>query len=270
MRKYLKSAWIGLCLVVGMMVWGVTTVFAETTIRITNGEWEPYLSEYTDHYGLASHIVSEAFKLEGIKVAWGFFPWKRAYELAKAGRDWDASVVWRSTAETQAAFWVSDPVVNTSYVFFHLKSYPFHWESVYDLAGRKIGWTRGYQYPKEFMNAVNEGKIKVDIVTTDEQNYRKLLAGRIDIFPNDAIVGYAQIRKTFSPEEVQQFTHHPKELEKSTLHLMISKNCRNASLFLEQFNAGLKRLQDDGRIEQMYRDFEAGKYDRLPNKKHEP
>ena len=38
-----------------------TDVFASNTIRITNGEWEPYLSEYSYEYGLASHIVSEAF-----------------------------------------------------------------------------------------------------------------------------------------------------------------------------------------------------------------
>ncbi len=47
-----------------------TTVFADSpkTIRISNGEWAPYMSENSAHYGLASHIVSEAFKLEGITV----------------------------------------------------------------------------------------------------------------------------------------------------------------------------------------------------------
>lgn len=50
-----------------------STTYAATTIRITNGEWEPFLSEYSYEYGLYSHIVSEAFKLEDIEVEWGFF-----------------------------------------------------------------------------------------------------------------------------------------------------------------------------------------------------
>lgn len=32
------------------------------TIHITNGEWEPYLSEYSYEYGIASHIVTEAVR----------------------------------------------------------------------------------------------------------------------------------------------------------------------------------------------------------------
>lgn len=269
MKKQIMCTIMCLNLLVGLMLCGAAVVFAEPTIRITNGEGEPYLSEYAYQYGLASHIVSEAFKLEGIQVTWGFFPWKRAFEIAKEGKDWDASVVWRSTEETKAAFLLSEPVVKTSYVFFHLKSYPFDWKSVNDLVGRKIGVTRGYQYGKEFMAALDEGKIVVEFVTTDEQNYKKLLSGRIAIFPNDPIVGYTQIRNTFSPEEARQFTHHPKEFEQSTLHLLISKNCQHGPLWLEKFDVGLKKLQDSGRLEQMYKDLEAGKYNEQQKKWNE-
>ncbi len=61
---------------------------AETSIRITNGEWEPFMSEYSAHYGINSHVVSESFRLEGINVVWKFFPWKRAYICAMI-RLWD-------------------------------------------------------------------------------------------------------------------------------------------------------------------------------------
>ncbi len=32
-------------------------LFAKTTIRITNGEWEPFMSEYSYQYGINSHII---------------------------------------------------------------------------------------------------------------------------------------------------------------------------------------------------------------------
>ncbi len=237
-------------------------LFAETSIRITNGEWEPFMSEYSAHYGMNSHVVSEAFKLEGINVIWGFFPWKRAYINAKEGRYWDASATWWPVEETQEAFLISDSISTTSFVFFYLKTKKFDWQSIDDLKGLRIGGTLEYDYGKDFMTAMTANKIYVELVPKDEQNYKKLLADRIDIFPNDPIVGYAQIRNCLPPEQAELIRHHPKEFEKTTLNLIISKRSKNALFFLEKFNSGLKKLQKSGRFDQMLNDLEAGKYDK--------
>ncbi len=239
-----------------------TIIYAQTTIRITNGEWEPFMSEYSPHYGVNSHIVSEAFKLEGINIKWEFFPWKRAYILAKKGKEWDASATWWPAEETKEAFLLSEPVSKTSFVFFHLKSYKFDWESINDLKGIIIGGTLEYDYGKDFMTAMEEKRIFVDSVPHDEMNYKKLLGGRIQIFPNDPIVGYAQIRNSLSPDKAKLITHHPKEFEKSTLHLIISKKCKNGKFFLDKFNSGFKKLKESGRFDQMFRDLDDGKYDK--------
>lgn len=234
----------------------------ETTVRITNGEWEPYLGEYCPHYGLSSHIVSESFKLEGIKVEWRFFPWKRSFIMAKEGKNWDASCCWWPGGEIGQNFLVSEAVNESSVVFFHLRSFKFDWKSLDDLKGLRIGGTFEYEYSKEFMAAMNENRIYVETVPRDELNYRKLLAGRIDIFPNDPIVGYSQIRNNFPPEKAELFTHHPKELQSTTLNLIISKQCKNGKFFLDKFNSGLKKLKDSGRFDQMLKDVMNGKYDK--------
>jgi polar amino acid transport system substrate-binding protein len=242
---------------------------SETTIRITNGEWEPYLSESSYQYGLASHIITEAFQLEGISIAWGFFPWKRSYELARMGH-WDASAVWWPTEDAKRDFWISDPVVGTSFVYFYLKEKPFDWDSIDDLKGLKIGITLGYDYGEAFMSAMQRGQIQVDAHSQDELNYKKLLLGRIDVFPNDPLVGYAQIKNNFSPEEAERFTHHPKEFEQSTLSLIISRNTDKGKYFLEKFNAGLAKLKESGRLAQMLSEKETGKYDKQPRKWRQP
>lgn len=236
--------------------------FAETTINITNGEWEPYLSEYSYEYGLASHIISEAYKLEGIKVKWGFFPWKRAYENAKYGQEWDASAVWWPTDEAKEQFLITDPVINTSFVFFHLKTRSFDWKTVEDLKGLAIGVTRGYDYGKPFMEAVKNKQLSVDEASADELNFKKLLKGRFDIFPNDPIVGEAQIRNSLTAAEAQLITHHPTEFSINTLNLIISKKSKNGQMFLEKLNSGLIKLKKSGKLDQMYKDLRAGKYDK--------
>lgn len=240
---------------------------AQTIIRITNGEWEPHLSSQSYEYGLSSHIVKEAFKLEGINVEWGFFPWKRAYEIAKDGEFWDASAIWWPTQQTKKDFLISDPVMKSSLVFFHLKTHDFHWESTDDLKDLTVGLTRGYGYGDALLNAQQKNIIYTETVTTDEQNFMKMLSGRIDIFPNDRVVGYTQLRNSLK-SDAPLFTHHPKEFEVRTLNLIISKNSKNAHLFLSKFNAGLKKLRDSGQYNNMIKALEKGVYDKQDNKWH--
>ncbi len=235
------------------------------TIRITNGEWEPFLSKYSYQYGLDSHIVTEAFKLEGIDIEWGFFPWKRAYQNAKLGGKWHASCCWWPSAETKNDFFISEIITKTSFVFFHLKSYNFDWNSIQDLKGMKIGGTLQYDYGKEYMDAIAAKKLDVEYVTKDEFNYKKLLAGRIQIFPNDPAVGYAQIRNSLPADQASLLTHNPKGFELSSLHLIISKNNKRGQYFLEKFNAGMEKLKASGRYQLMINDLTTGKYDKKKN-----
>jgi len=238
-----------------------TDIFAET-IRITNGEWEPFLSNYSYQYGLDSHIVTEAFKLEGITVEWGFFPWQRAYQNARDGKEWDASCCWWPDDDTKKEFLVSDTITKTSFVFFHLKSYNFHWSSLQDLQGLKIGGTSKYYYGKEFMDAMAAQTLDVEITSKDQFNYKKLLAGKIQIFPNEPAVGKAQIKNYLSPDEAELLTHNPKKFGISTLHLIISKDHKRNKYFIDKLNAGLKKLKASGRYQQMLNDLAAGKYDK--------
>jgi polar amino acid transport system substrate-binding protein len=243
------------------MIIFATNLFAET-IRITNGEWAPLLSNYSYQYGLTSHIVTEAFKLEGIDVEWGFFPWQRANENAKDTKNWDASCCWWPDDETKEEFLMSDAITQTSFVFYHLKSVDFEWNSLQDLEGIKIGTTTKYFYGNEFMDAIAAKKINVEYTLKDEFNYKKLLAGRIQVFPNDPSVGNSQIRNYLSADEAKLLTHSPKTFGESTIHLMMSKNHKRNKYYLDKLNSGLKKLKVSGRYQQMLKDMKAGKYDK--------
>ena len=160
-----------------------TTGFTEETIRLASGEWAPYISESLPYYGVASRIVTEAFALKGVKVTYGFHPWKRSHTYADSG-EWDGTVVWFDTPERRKIVYISDPVIEVKYVFFHLKSYSFSWTSIDDLKDIKIGATLGYHYGEAFQQAEKAHVINVHRVPKDEQNFKKLLRGRIQIFPN--------------------------------------------------------------------------------------
>ncbi len=236
-----------------------TSIFAEEKIRITIGEWPPFISEHLKHYGVISHIVTEAFALEGIKVEYGFFPWKRAYIYAEKGK-WDGTAGWSPFPERGKVFYMSNVIHADKNVFFHLKSYRFDWNTIDDLKGIPIGGTIGFKYGEEFENAKKAGKIKMQYVAHEEYNFSKLLLGRIKIFPDSKEVGYFLLHKHFSPEEVQLFTHHPKHLYMETMAVLLSKKIKRNQRMIQFFNRGFQRLKDNGMLDQYLAASLKGEY----------
>ena len=218
---------------------------AQDTIRITNGEWPPYQSKDLKYHGLASRIVKEAFLLEGVKVEYGFFPWTRAKKLVEVGK-WNASMIWSKSPEREKDFDFSDPVVNSDSVFFHLKSYKFDWNSFADIAGIPVGATKDYNYGEGFAQAEKSKLIQVRRLPKDELNYKRMLDGKIKLFPNDANVGYDMLQKKFK-KKAHLFTHHPKPLFSATMHMILSKKIEDNKRFVKLFNQGLKKLKQSRR-----------------------
>lgn len=237
----------------------VTSSNAEETIRLASGEWSPYQSKNLKYYGVASRIVSEAFAMEGIRVEYGYFPWKRSYKYAEKGK-WDGTFLWFDTSERREIFYISDSVVDIQYVFFHLKSYSFDWNTIDDLGGIEIGGTLEYNYGDAFQNAEKTNKIKVHRVAADEQNFKRLLKGRIQIFPNDLDAGYEILHKHFTPEQVNLFTYHPVPVKAAPHHLLLSKKIKRNQRMLETFNKGLRILKESGKVEQYLSESRQGKY----------
>jgi len=237
--------------------WAVNSS-AEETIRLSTGDWYPYMSEELEHYGVALRIVTESFSLVGVKVEYGFYPWKRSITLAKEG-DWDGAALWSHKPEREQHFLYSTkPIIAYGYVFYHLKSYDFDWKSYDDLKGIRIGGTIEYHYGNEFFNAVKEKGLSVQYVPKDEMNFSKLLKGRVQIVANDPLVGYAMIHKTFPPETAAEFTHHSKPIKESGLHLLIRKKHKESKGLLRLFNKGHQMLISSGKVDEYVNEFMKG------------
>lgn len=253
LKQMLKVGFFGLFLFLHITSFS----HADDTVKLTNGEWPPYLSENLKYYGLASRIVTEAFALEGVTVEYSFFPWKRAFEMAKRGK-WDGSVVWSINEQREKSFIFSDPVISDQSVFFHLKSVPFDWNSLEDLKGMKIGATLGYNYGDEFTEAEKNRRINVERVVTDEMNFKKILGNRMKVFVCDIAVGYSLLNKMYDKETVALFTHHPKTVKDSLKYLMLAKLIPENDARMVKFNAGLKKLKESGKYDQFVQESREG------------
>ena len=238
---------------------GFSHIVSAQSIRITNGEWPPYMSENLKYYGVTSRIVTEAFALEGIKVEYGFFPWKRSFILAQEGK-WDGSAVWSKTKEREMDFYFTLPVIHDTTVFFHRKDYPFDWADYEDLKGLKIGATLEYNYGEQFHDALKKGKITVELVSSDKTNFKKLMGKRIPIFVCNIEVGYSLINQMYDKETASLITSHPRPVKQDTLSLILTKkNPKNRQL-VEVFNKGIEKLKQTGKMDQYVEESRRGEY----------
>lgn len=139
-----------------------SVAFAGETVHISTGKFAPWSSEELKHQGFTSHVISEAFKLEGYEVKFKFYPWKRAYNSAKSGEKFQATSYWYPSDERAKDFYYSDPLQEDAFVFFHLKSNPLaDWETLDDLKGKQIGATAGYTYTEEFWDAAKSKRLDI-------------------------------------------------------------------------------------------------------------
>lgn len=195
----------------------------EKVIRLTNGEWVPYTGKDLTDHGCDSKIVAEVFSHLGYRVEFGFYPWARGYHLAESG-EWDGIIEWADTKEAHQSFFVSkDAISHQEFVFFHRVDHPIEWETKNDLAGKVIGLTSGYLYSDQFIDMLNDKRYIFQEASSDEANFEKLMAGRIDIFPMERNVGLVMLKSHFSKEQADQINFDHKPLSAFDPHVLLTK-----------------------------------------------
>ena len=153
------------------------------------GSGLPHTGPNLPAYGCDSQVVAEAFALEGIQVEYGFFPWARGYLLSQNGVV-DGTIEWADTPEHRITHFISsDYISRQQWVFLQRKERVFSWGTVDDLAGKIIGLTIGYAYSDVFTPLKQQHPAMFTEAASDLINLRKLLSGRIDLFPIEHAVG---------------------------------------------------------------------------------
>lgn len=221
---------------------------ANDVVKLAIGEWVPFTSETDPKSKLLERVVVEAFKLEGLGVQYDYFPWKRSYMNVEKG-DFDGTFPWNRTDERDRNFVLHKlSLFRDESVHFHLKSTRFEWDTLEDLKQYRVGSTIGYRNETTY----KERGIPFESVSTEELNYKKILAGRIDVYGTSKTVGYATINKLFANQEAKLFTHHPKPYSMGEYYILFSKtNEARSKMLADKFDAGLKKLKASGAYDKL-------------------
>jgi polar amino acid transport system substrate-binding protein len=196
---------------------------------------------------LVDQIVREAFEAAGHTVTYEIYPWKRAFLNVEKGTN-DITYPWTFTDDREKVITFSrKPLIVNRSLFYYLKSTDFSWSEYSDLSKYTIGGMIGYSDT----DLLEANGVKVENVKDELVNLKKLLAGRINTFAMNEVVGEQFIRENLSAEDQAKITKfEPKALVEENMHAVFSKNARGKMLE-EEFNKGLQMLIDSGRYEEI-------------------
>lgn len=229
-------------------------IFAKEVVKLSTGEWSPYISENLENKGILSQITTEAFAAKDIDVTFDFFPWGRATQLSKSG-EMDGTLAFVKLAEREPFYLFTDPVYTGRYAFFHLQSFDLKWKSYADLKNVTIASTIGFGgMGDEFIKAEKDGVIKVLRLSSDIQSFNMLMAKRAEVVPSDVEVGYVLARKLYG-DKASQLTHDTNYITVSEYRLAISKKHKDARGLVNKFNEGLAQLKKNGRYDEILRSW---------------
>jgi len=218
-----------------------------TPVNFAIGEWPPYTSEKTTAY--LESVVEEIFVSQGYEVEFNYYPWKRSYEKVRLGES-VATFPWFIDTDRKDVqnFFISDQsITDANEVFFYRKSKAFDWQEYSDLKGLRIGGVVGYSH----VTRLKKHGLDVNLVSSENQLFLMLAAGRLDIVPANQKTGWHIIKQYVAKEKQALLTTHPHPLMQDSMYVFFSRQHVQGRYFSEVFDKGMKQLKASGRYQEL-------------------
>jgi polar amino acid transport system substrate-binding protein len=246
---------------------GLGTLFSSSsacaqtqTVKITTGEWEPFISEKYEHGGVILHIVKEAFSRKGLDVEFAFLPWGRAVAYVDNG-SWDAMAVTGSRHSVKGVSYLhSDPVYVGRDVLFHRKPGSIQWETFQDLHGLTFGAALSYDYSDEYREALKNKLISRIVAPNASLLFPMLAANRFDVFIMDKRAGLYTYNTQYREKLGDAITYYDKAFSSLDYSVRFLDRGEISQQLLRTFNESLREMRDAGIIHLYYEKFEMGLY----------
>lgn len=235
---------ISLILAACLVMWG-GAASAQEKIRLTTFEFAPYVqNDGGQAKGISVDLVNEIFSRMKQPIAIEVYPPARAIETyVKQGADGLFTV--KMTPERQATMlFPKTPLIQQDFVLFARKgSKPAFAGDLAALSSKTVGVVTGLTYGDKFGAATKSGAVKTDAVVSLEQNFKKLLAERVDFVVSSRYVGM-QMLQTLGATDKVEVSGPPIETLPSYLVLQRGKH----EAIAEKFDQILAGMQKDGTI----------------------
>ena len=217
---------------------------------IATGEYAPMTGADLPNQGVVNGLVSRIAEEAGVEIEFEYMAWKRGLTLTRQGQKGAASY-WNTLAD-QTGLIAVGPVSSGRIVFFYRKDKPLpEWTELSDLSGRTFGATLGYPYSEAFWAAGEEGTFKIQTAQSDLANFKKLLAGRIDGFVINELVGWDMLKNEFTAEEIATLTVTETAVTEAEGFLQVSTEMEGGAEIAAKLQAAYDALKASGELDRV-------------------
>ena len=214
-------------------------VFAQE-IHIVTEDYPPYNYPDPDSgnaMGFSTEVVNALLRELNVQAKIKFYPWTRAYKMAMN----EPNVLiysMKRTAKRESLFkWVGE-LLTTEIYFIALKRSSI--APTFDIEALKsysVGAVRGGSTAK----ALEADGFKIQLVADREQNWKKLKAGRIDLWCTEKLSAQYTIKTLKDdPEQIKPVALY-KKVSGHSLYMAFSR--QTDDMLVEKFRKGFVRLQ---------------------------
>ncbi len=225
-------------------------------VTLATLDWQPYVGQDMEGFGYVYELVTQAFARGGYKTRVQFYPWARALDTVQRGRV-DALFPEYYSGSRLGDFAYSNPFLGGPVGFYVRRDSGIEFSidprldqllALNGLSQYKFGVVRGYLNTDVFDNA---DFLYKEEVNDDLTNLQRLYHNRVQLIFIDKFVAEYLISKHLPQyKKVLVFLDPPLELK--YLFVAFSKKVAGYEQKLKAFNRGLKDLQRDGTMEEIY------------------
>ena len=231
------------CLAV-LVALGACVAQAETLLVYGDDGYPPVIYSASDKpTGFLVDILRKVSAITGDTYEVRLFPWKRAYEHARAGQ---AAVVGVSkTAERLTQFDFSDAIYFDDIQIIVKRGREFAYTQLSDLKGKTVGGVLGASYGDVVDAAIKDGLFRMEQDTGQKGRLHKVLLDRVDAaFIGNGTEGFDMVVR--SDPELQarraELVVLNTPLTRDPLYLAVAKSMGKKAL-IERFNLALREVQ---------------------------
>ncbi len=210
------------------------------------------------YFGMVPRIISEALHSQGYDVKYRFMHWSDALD-GIITEEFDGAIIWVMEDLNHPAFLISDPIVHYRSALYYRKSLPRPTSSD-DLLGFRMGLNSHYVYDQDSYELLKDNLILPIEGHSDLTNFQYLIEGRIDYFLTPLLTSKPLLRNNFPKEQQQQLDYSTSIFKFPPTHLIVNRYRDGSDEIMNQFNASLKRMENNGTIDRYIRDFRFSKY----------
>lgn len=215
---------------------------ASPPVRVFTTAYPPYASPELPAQGVAVGMLREILAAEGHEIRVDFQPWARLGAELKARRYDIVLLAWPGDLKSHGLLG-GTPWFESRLGFYVRRA---DWRSdgpgLPGLAGKRIGIVKDYAYPDALLNS----GLSIETASTDEQNLRKLSAGRIDAVVLERAVGQYLLRRSRPGIDPQALLWQEPALAAIPIYAAVVPGQPRAERLQQLLARGLQALKDSG------------------------